>query len=158
MWMRWFRINVIWYDGVIILAKMSKIQFILCRRNYNQTMDTSLNGNIFRIAGPLCWEFTGHWWISLTKASDAELWCFVWSAPEQMVEQTIETPVIWDAVALIMTSLWYDITQWLLGWWYGWYDRRYMIWKQFKNTHAIQRSSVSQNPNMTISSNEISHL
>ena len=27
----------------------------------------------------------------------------VWSAPEQTVVQTIETPVIWDAMALIMT-------------------------------------------------------
>ena len=47
----------------------------------------------------------------LTKASDAELWCFRWSEPEQMVEQTIETPMIWDAIAFIMTSLsWWKIT------------------------------------------------
>ena len=37
---------------------------------------TSWNGNIFRVTGPLCGEFTGHLWIPLTKASDAELWCF----------------------------------------------------------------------------------
>ena len=36
------------------------------------------------------------------KASDAELWCFLWS--EQTVEQTTETPVIWDAIVFIMTS------------------------------------------------------
>ena len=41
----------------------------------------------------------------VTKASDAELWCFLWSVPEQTVEQTIETPVIWDAIALFRTSL-----------------------------------------------------
>ena len=52
-----------------------------------------------------CWGFTGHRWISLTKASGAELWCFLWSAPEQRVVQTIETPVIWHAITLIMTSL-----------------------------------------------------
>ena len=40
-------------------------------------MMTSSNGSIFRITGPL--EFTGHRWISLTKASDAELWWFLWS-------------------------------------------------------------------------------
>ena len=41
-----------------------------------------------------------------TKDSDAELWCFLWSAPDkQTVEQTIETPMIWDAITLIMTSL-----------------------------------------------------
>ena len=43
--------------------------------------------------------------VSLTKTSDSELWCFLWSAPEQMVEQTIETPVIWDAIALLKTAL-----------------------------------------------------
>ena len=30
----------------------------------------------------MCGEFTGHRWIPRTKASDAELWCFLWSAPE----------------------------------------------------------------------------
>ena len=41
--------------------------------------------------------------VRVTKASGAELWCFLWSAPEQTVVQTIDTPVIWDAIALIMT-------------------------------------------------------
>ena len=44
-------------------------------------MMTSSNGNIFRVTGHLCGEFTGHRWIPDTKASDAELWCFLWSAP-----------------------------------------------------------------------------
>ena len=39
-------------------------------------MMTSANGNIFRVTGPLCGEFTGHPWISITKASDAELLMF----------------------------------------------------------------------------------
>ena len=39
-------------------------------------MMTSSNGNIFRITGPLCGDFTGPRWIPHTKASDAELWCF----------------------------------------------------------------------------------
>ena len=43
-------------------------------------------------------------WIPLTKVSDAELWFFL-SAPEQTVEQTIDTPPIWDAIVLILTSL-----------------------------------------------------
>ena len=45
-------------------------------------MMTSSNGNIFRITSPLCGKFTGHRLIPLTKASDAELWCFLWSAPK----------------------------------------------------------------------------
>ena len=39
-----------------------------------------------------------------TQASDAERWCFLWSAPEQTVEHTIETSVVSDGIALIMTS------------------------------------------------------
>ena len=39
-------------------------------------MMTSSNGNIFCITGPLRGESTSHRWIPLTKASDAELWCF----------------------------------------------------------------------------------
>ena len=39
------------------------------------------------------------------KARDAELWCYLWSAQEQTVEQTMETSVILDAIALIMTSM-----------------------------------------------------
>ena len=31
----------------------------------NKHMMTSSNGNIFRITGRLCGEFTGHWWIPL---------------------------------------------------------------------------------------------
>ena len=46
-----------------------------------QLMMTSSNGNIFRVTGPLCGEFTGPRWIPRMKASDAELWCFLWSAP-----------------------------------------------------------------------------
>ena len=37
---------------------------------------TSSNGNIFRVTGHLCGEFTGYRWILRTKASDVELWCF----------------------------------------------------------------------------------
>ena len=41
----------------------------------------------------------------LINASDAEFWYFLWSAPEPTVEPTIETSMIWDAIAVIMTSL-----------------------------------------------------
>ena len=45
-------------------------------------MMTSSNEGIFRAAGPLRGEFTGHRWIPLTGASDAELSCFLWSPPD----------------------------------------------------------------------------
>ena len=40
------------------------------------SMITSSNGSIFRVTGPLWEESTGHRWIPLTKASNAELWFF----------------------------------------------------------------------------------
>ena len=57
------------------------------------------------------WRQFPHYWPLVTggfptqKASDMELWCFLWPGPEQTVEYTIETPVICDAIALIMTLL-----------------------------------------------------
>ena len=45
-------------------------------------MITSSNRNIFRVTGHLCGEFTGSRWIPHTKASDAGLWCLLWSAPQ----------------------------------------------------------------------------
>ena len=66
---------------------------------------TSSSGNNFHVTGLLCGEFTGHRWIPRIEASDAELWCFLWSVPEPTFAQTKETRVIWDAIALIMTLL-----------------------------------------------------
>ena len=57
-----------------------------CHIRVKASIMTSSNGNIFRDTGPLCGEITGHRWIPLTKASDAELWCFIWSVPEHTVE------------------------------------------------------------------------
>ena len=59
-----------WHKSSAIAVKLCK--FI---------MMTSSNGNIFRVTGALCGEFTGHRWIPHTKASAAELWCFLLSAP-----------------------------------------------------------------------------
>ena len=65
----------------------------LCHQWFQQWLcacfDTAMmssNGTIFYITSPLCREFTSHRWIPLTKASDAELWSFLWSALEQTVQ------------------------------------------------------------------------
>ena len=62
----------------VLLAVCCQSIFI---KPYKTSLMTSSNGNIFRVTGPLCGEFTGHRWIPLTKASDEERWCFLWSAP-----------------------------------------------------------------------------
>ena len=68
------------FDDVIII----KTTTFTCKPNDVLVVEmmTSSNGSIFSVTGPLCVEFTGYRWIPLTKASDAELWCFLWSAPE----------------------------------------------------------------------------
>ena len=83
--------------GRLNLALVYRYQFI---------MMTSSNGNIFRVTGHLCGEFTGPRWIPRTKASEAELWCFLWSASEQTIEKTMTRLVIWDAIEPSVTSLW----------------------------------------------------
>ena len=57
------------------------------------------------VTSPLCGESVNHQWISITKISDADIWLFYLTCLKQTVEQTIETPVIWDVIALIMTLL-----------------------------------------------------
>ena len=49
---------------------------------HGSLMKTSSNGTIFRVTGHLCGEFTDPRWIPRTKASDAELWCFLSFASE----------------------------------------------------------------------------
>ena len=72
--------------------------------------DDVIKWKSFRVTGSLWGESSGHRWTPHSKASGVELWRFLWSAPEQTIEQAIETLVIRDAMALIMTSL---------QWWYA---------------------------------------
>ena len=89
--------------GLLGAARMNATG--LSKFRFNSGMMTSSNGSIFRFTGPLWGEFTSHRWIPPTKASEAEIWCFLWSAPEQTVEQTMERLAICDAIAPIMTSM-----------------------------------------------------
>ena len=73
--------------------------------------ETFSKGNIFRVTGSLCGEFTGHRWNPLTKASDAEFWCLFWSAPwrnggvntreaigiDTKIEVIVVSPTTWEA-------------------------------------------------------------
>ena len=67
------------------------------RTTWSTIMVTWSNGNISRVTGSLWGESTGERWIPLTKASDVELWYFLWSAPEQRLSKQsrsrgLETP------------------------------------------------------------------
>ena len=55
-----------------------------CPSNYPETLSRPLWCHCNEVLGHchLCGEFTSHRWIPRTKASEAELWCFLWSASE----------------------------------------------------------------------------
>ena len=57
---------------------------------------------------------------SRTKASDAELWCFLWSASEHMVEQTVETPVISEAIPQVYRHCNVRASITVTSWWAQW--------------------------------------
>ena len=86
---RWVKLGVVTSEqmAAILTDGISKCVFLM----------TSSNGSIFRVTGPLWGEFTGGWWIPLTKASDAQLWCFLWYTfdkrlRKQSKRQWFETP------------------------------------------------------------------
>ena len=60
---------------------------------FTHNMMTESIGSIFPVTGHC---EGNHRWIPLTKASKAELWCFLWPAPAQTVQKTIVTPMIWQ--------------------------------------------------------------
>ena len=67
--------------------------------------------------GPICWSHEPCYqgmplrisaWSPVNSPHKGQwrgTWCFLWSMPEQTVNQTVETPAIWDATMLIKTSL-----------------------------------------------------
>ena len=68
--------------GVLVLVGIGPGGAYSGKKQLQKIMMTSSNGNIFRVIGHLYGEFTGPRWIPRTKASDAGLRCFLWSASE----------------------------------------------------------------------------
>ena len=66
---------------------------------------TSSNGNIFRVTGPLCGEFTGPRWIPRTKTSEAELWCLLWWVNNREAGDLRRYRAHYDVTVMIMWSL-----------------------------------------------------
>ena len=59
-------------NSTFFIKKMHLEMFANCRPlrlSLNVFMMTSSNGNIFRVTGPLCGEFTGHWLIHRSRVN-----------------------------------------------------------------------------------------
>ena len=91
---------------------------------------TSWNGNIFRVTGPLCGEFTGHRWIPHTKASDAEPWCFLWSVPwiNGWVNNHEAGDLRRHRAHYDVIVMWWDLTTWQ-----GTYSLKYCLYQHILN-------------------------
>ena len=81
---RWFETQMrsLWRQCNEMIDQLNILMAFVALMIYIHIMMTSSSGNIFRVTAHLCGEFTGPRWILLTKASDAELWCFLWPASE----------------------------------------------------------------------------
>ena len=101
-WFTWMKFP----EQLAIVKWQTRWQLISCLRSFTGPHDDVIKWKHF----PRYWPFVReiHRWPVVShhiKANDAELWCFLWSATEQTVEQTIKTPVIWHAIARIIPSL-----------------------------------------------------
>ena len=101
-------ISLMFYNAVIAISTTEHLNAAARQQTLSSyteihptlNMMMSSNGNIFHVTGPLCGEFTGDWWIPSQRPVT-----FFLSTNEPTVEKTIVTPVISDAIALIMMSL-----------------------------------------------------
>ena len=73
---------------MVILNTTWKYDFIIqVFSRTRQAVCSNRTSSWWRVTGPLCGEFTGHRWIPLTKASDVELCCFLWSALNKLLSK-----------------------------------------------------------------------
>ena len=66
----------LWYKGTWLYI------FIAVKLSYFEQHNDVIKWKHFSRYWPFVREIHRSRWIPLTKASDAELWCFLWSAPE----------------------------------------------------------------------------
>ena len=78
-----------WYVVNVIKEMCHILEFVDYIEQYNTHYDVINWIYLSRYWPFVRGKFTGHRWIPLTKAHDAELWRFLWSAPEQTVEYKI---------------------------------------------------------------------
>ena len=107
-------------------------------------MMTSSNGNIFRVTGPLCHRSPVD---SPHKGSDAEVRCFLWSAPDWVNNRNAvdlrrhrtlwrHCNVLWETC----TFAWYNVTQCI----YHMFKMLHVSWKS-NHVHIYIHSWIYRN-------------
>ena len=77
-------LQYIWTQGIRFSNELQWLNQPLQQQWLHTWIDDVIKWIHFPRYWPFVRGFTGHRWISLTKASDAELWCFIWT------DQTID--------------------------------------------------------------------
>ena len=109
------KVNQTTFNMILFLTIQNRLKiwtitlhFDICPTNLGQCFLSAHYDVIKWNHFPRYWSFMGGIHrssvVPFIKASDAELWRFLWSAPEETDEPMIQMPVIWDAIALILTS------------------------------------------------------
>ena len=94
-----------WLNNHMVRKETQKSILLLSIALPADAMMTSSNGNIFALKAFVSGIYLSP--VDAThKGQSRGTLMFLWSAPEHPDEQPTGTPVIWDATALIMTSLW----------------------------------------------------
>ena len=108
--------NEIFYRNSCIFIQENSFENVVCEMAsilyrpqcvnslFPESMMTSSNGNIFRATGPLWGDSTGHQRIPLTKASDAELLCFLWFGANRHLNQYYSNTYIYIICVYIYLS------------------------------------------------------
>ena len=104
---------------------------------------TSSNGNIFRVTGHLCGEFTGPRWFPRTKASDAELGFFYLRLNKRLSKQSwgwwFET---------LSCSLWRHCDEPIDNWWH---THSSVDWSLLVQVMTCRLFVVKQSPKSSLS-------
>ena len=83
----------------------------------SMTHDDVIKYNIFRVTGPLCGEFTGHRWIPLTKASDAEIHqCLSKYLKAWVVSEVVAFYQVYEPIYVGRTTVSFTGIVWSLPW------------------------------------------
>ena len=73
-------------EFVLYKSSFFKVNIIVLHLKGKAVHDDVIKWKRFLRYWPFVWGIL-HRWIPLTKASDADLWCFLWSTPEQRLDK-----------------------------------------------------------------------
>ena len=85
----------------------------------NWDRDDVIKWMLFCVTGPLCEEFTGHWWIPLTKGQRRGLWCFFYAGSHKLLNKRLNGRWFETTRCSCDVIVMYALGQYHICWWPG---------------------------------------